>query len=59
MEIKFIKGKTSNGGEYSEIYYFDDNMKVVNKSRATKIRIRECLSNGTLVHETMERRKVK
>ncbi|RGU89886.1 hypothetical protein DWW31_18165 [Clostridium sp. AF15-17LB] len=52
-----IDGNTPSGGEYSEIYYFDDDMKAVDKSMATKIKIRECLSDGTLVNETAGRRK--
>lgn len=48
---KRIDGKTPNGGEYSEIYYFDDNDKPVDESNATKCIIRECKTNGELVNE--------
>lgn len=53
-----IEGKTPNGGDYSEIYYFDDDMKAVHKGQATRVKIRECLSDGTLICETNGMRKV-
>jgi len=44
-------GPTPNGGDYSEIYYFDDAGKPVDKEQATQCVIRECLNDGTLVGE--------
>ena len=46
------KGPTPEGGDYSEIYYFDDEWKAVDKSNATIVPIRELLNDGTLVNET-------
>jgi len=42
---------TPNGGDYSEIYYFDDNGNPVVAEKATKCIIRECLKDGTLINE--------
>jgi len=47
---KYI-GPTPNGGDYSEIYYFDDAGKPADKEQATRCVIRECLNDGTLVGE--------
>ena len=44
-------GPTPNGGDYSEIFYFDDDGNSVDKSAATKVIIRECKNDGTLVKE--------
>lgn len=45
--------KTPNGGDYSEIYFFDkDNNPVEEKEKAVKAIIRECKKNGDLVKET-------
>ena len=46
------KGKTPAGGDYSEIYFFDDEENIVDESVATRCIIRECLKDGTLVQET-------
>ena len=37
-----IDEKTSNGGDYSEIYYLDKNNKSCDKESATRAIIREC-----------------
>ena len=47
-----IDEPTPKGGDYSEIYYFDSNGKIVDESKATKCVIRECKKDGTLVNET-------
>lgn len=47
-----LRGPTPEGGDYSEIYYFDDKGRAIDKSNATKLIIRELLDNGTLVNET-------
>ena len=43
--------KTPNGGDYSEIYYLDDNGNLVDEAEATKCIIRECKADGTLINE--------
>lgn len=40
------------GGDYSEIFYFDDNGNPIEAERATKFVIRECDSDGNLIKET-------
>lgn len=47
-----IDGPTPGGGDYSEIYYFDNDNNIVDKDKATKCVIRECLVDGTLISET-------
>lgn len=47
-----IDEKTPNGGDYSEIYYLDENKKSCNKESATRVYIRECTAEGALVQET-------
>ena len=47
--------KTPNGGDYSEIYYQDDNGNPVDETKATRFILRECKSDGTLVHEIFGR----
>ena len=51
MKHKKIMGKTPNGGDYSEIYYLDDNGNLVDETEATKCTIRECKADGTLINE--------
>lgn len=43
---------TPMGGDYSEIAYFDNDMRSVEPAMATKCVIRECLADGTVVAET-------
>ena len=43
-------GKTPNGGDYSEIYYFDDNNNPTDKNTATYCLIRECRNDGTIIN---------
>ncbi len=43
---------TPNGGDYSEIFYLDDDGNSVDKNVATRAIIRECKVDGTLIHET-------
>lgn len=52
MNFQRIEGTTPNGGDYSEIYYFDKENNSVDETKAEKCVIRECLANGELVRET-------
>lgn len=49
---KRIDEKTPNGGDYSEIFYFDDKNEPVDETVATHCVNRECKKNGELVVET-------
>jgi hypothetical protein len=42
---------TPNGGDYSEIFYFDDDGNNVDKEVATKAIVRECKKDGTVINE--------
>lgn len=42
---------TPNGGDYSEIYYYDDAGNPVDGEKATRCFLRECKKDGTLVWE--------
>lgn len=54
---KFIK-PTPHGGDYSEIFYMDDDGNYVDKKKATKAVIYECKNDGTAIKRTfMEKRK--
>ena len=48
---KRIDEPTSNGGAYSEIYFFNDAGESVDETIATKCAIRECDQNGNLLNE--------
>lgn len=52
METKRIEEKTPNGGDYSEIFYMDDDGNVVDEEEATKAVIRECTKDDVLIYET-------
>ncbi len=47
-----VNEKTPCGGDYSEIFYFDDAGKPVDAKDATKFIIRECDRDGNLIKET-------
>lgn len=49
---KKIMGETPNGGDYSEIYFFDNSDNIVDEAEAVKCVIRECAENGDLIAET-------
>lgn len=51
MTHEVIKGKTPNGGDYSEIYYFDADGNPVDADVAVRCMIRECAADGTLINE--------
>ena len=51
MTYKRIDEKTPSGGDYSEIYYFDDFGQPVDEDKASKCVIRECKADGTLLNE--------
>lgn len=50
-----INGKTPNGGDYSEIFYFDKDGNAADETAAVRCVIRECAKDGTLLHETWGR----
>lgn len=50
--IKREAGPTPNGGDYSEVYYMDDDGNIVPEENATRGIIRECKNDGTLISET-------
>lgn len=52
MKRERIDEKTPNGGDYSELYYLDDNGNVVDEKDATRCVIRECTNDGELIKET-------
>lgn len=52
-----FRGLTPEGGDYSEIFYFDDDGNATDKSEASKIMIRELLDDGTVVNETRMSKK--
>ena len=52
MTYKRIDERTPSGGDYSEIYYLDENNNVVDESVAAKCVIRECKADGILIQET-------
>ena len=39
-----------NGGDYSEIFYFNDNGEPADKSLALCANIHECCNNGEVLH---------
>ena len=41
MKYQKIEEKTPSGGDYSEIYYFDDDNNPIDKKQASKCVIRE------------------
>lgn len=47
-----INGATPNGGDYSEIRYFNDQMEPVDESEAKFCGIFEYKNDGTLVQRT-------
>ena len=47
-----INGKTPNGGDYSEAYYFDKNRNLVEPEKAADIMINEYKRDGTLIGTT-------
>jgi hypothetical protein len=51
MLSKRVDEKTSGGGDYSEIFYFDNDGNAVDSEVADKCVIRECKNNGELVNE--------
>lgn len=52
MKVQRIEEPTPNGGDYSEIHYFDDGNNPVDEADATKCVIRECRADGELISET-------
>ena len=46
-----INERTPSGGAYSEIFYFDEDGELADKSQAVRCVIRVCAENGDLIHE--------
>ena len=51
LKSKKIYGKTPNGGDYSEIFYFDDEGNSTDSNKATKCIIQECKNDGSVIYE--------
>jgi hypothetical protein len=51
MTYERIDERTPSGGDYSEIYYLDNNGNQIDSEKATNCIIRECLKDGTLLNE--------
>ncbi len=51
MVFERIDGKGAFGGDYKEIYYFNDQMFPTEKEEATRAIVRECKANGALINE--------
>jgi len=49
---------TPSGGDYSEVFYFDDNGNNVDKTVATKAVIKECREDGTVINEIFANIKI-
>jgi len=49
--FEVIQEKTPLGGDYSEIYYFTDQMMPCEKEKATRAIVRECKTGGALINE--------
>ena len=47
-----VDGPTPNGGDYSEIFFFDADGNEVGEEQAVRCIIRECRANGELIQET-------
>ena len=45
--------KTPSGGDYSIIWYLNDNWEPVDKAEATKAEICEYMSDGTMIMSTI------
>lgn len=45
--------EASEGGDYSEIFCFDENMELVDKVKAIRAVVRKCKEDGSLLTETM------
>lgn len=52
MKYQKIEEKTPSGGDYSEIYYFDDDNNPIDEKQASKCVIRECKKDGELISGT-------
>ncbi len=53
VNVKRINGKTPAGGDYSEMWYFDDGQNVVPKEEATWGEILEFTKDGELIQSTI------
>ena len=53
MTSERILGKTPNGGDYSEVFYFDEDGNLTDLQKAVRCIIRECKLNCELVNEIL------
>lgn len=53
MNGEKIWGQTPNGGDYSLVFYVDDNGISVNPNEATKIIIQEYTKDDKMIQETI------
>ena len=53
MTSERIMGKTPNGGDYSEVFYFDEDGNLTDLQKAVRCIIRECKLNCELVNEIL------
>ena len=51
MVFEVIREKTPLGGDYSEIYYFTEQMVPCHKQEAKRAIVRECKEGGILINE--------
>ena len=51
MVFEIKQGKTPFGGDYTEIYYFNNEMFPCEKEAASRCIVRECKNGGILVNE--------
>lgn len=47
-----INGETPSGGDYSEIFYLNEQHDLVPPEKATECRIHECKNDGTILFIT-------
>ncbi len=48
-----IDEKTPNGGDYSEVFYLDEDGNPADKEIAVTAIVRECMKDGSLIMETI------
>lgn len=48
-----LNEKTPNGGDYSEVFYLDEDGKPADKEVAVTAVVRECMNDGSLIMETI------
>lgn len=48
-----IDERTPNGGDYSEVFYLDEDGNPADKEIAVTAIVRECMKDGSLIMETI------